>query len=235
MIDNHKWGKAPLSAFRIILLQVFYWCVYMWIIPGLLMNVFKQLNFSVESMIINTEWLTYLISVCFSILIFYPLLKKECHLDISKMAYTLIICLSGMFLFNIVFALLINLIDGPVNSVNQSGLNSIMGYDNLKFIMMTVIFAPILEEIVFRGGIFRVLRGKIGFFIAAFVSSFLFGFMHIFSSLLMGEFSDMVYLLLYGGLGMALAYAYEYNHSIFSCIILHMVYNFIASSAIIFA
>lgn len=232
---ENKWGKSPISIFRLILLQFFYWVVYIWVLPQIIVNILLSYGLSLESTVINTEFLNYLISVIIAILLMLPLLKKERHLDISKMAYTLILSLSIMFFSNIVFSILLALFNGPEASVNQSGLDMIVNFDKNKYLIIVIILAPTFEELVFRGGIFRSIRGKKGFWTAALVSSFLFGFMHVMSSILLGEYIDLVYLFLYGGLGIVLAWAYEYNHSIYACIILHMAYNLLASSAILFS
>lgn len=232
---ENKWEKSPISMFRLILLQFFYWVVYILVLPQIIVNILLSYGLSLESTVINTEFLNYLISVIIAILLMLPLLKKERHLDISKMAYTLILSLSIMFFSNIVFSILLALFNGPEASVNQSGLDMIVNFDKNKFLIIVIILAPTFEELVFRGGIFRSIRGKKGFWPAALVSSFLFGFMHVMSSILLGEYIDLVYLFLYGGLGIVLAWAYEYNHSIYACIILHMAYNLLASSAILFS
>ncbi|NBK98982.1 MAG: CPBP family intramembrane metalloprotease, partial [Erysipelotrichia bacterium] len=65
--------------------------------------------------------------------------------------------------------------------------------------------------------------------------SFLFGFVHVMSSLLIGQYNDLIYLFLYAGLGFILAYAYEYNKSIYACIILHMAYNFMGCATLFFS
>lgn len=232
---ENKWEKSPISMFRLILLQFFYWVVYILVLPQIIVNILLSYGLSLESTVINTEFLNYLISVIIAILLMLPLLKKERHLDISKMAYTLILSLSIMFFSNIVFSILLALFNGPEASVNQSGLDMIVNFDKNKYLIIVIILAPTFEELVFRGGIFRSIRGKKGFWPAALVSSFLFGFMHVMSSILLGEYIDLVYLFLYGGLGIVLAWAYEYNHSIYACIILHMAYNLLASSAILFS
>lgn len=232
---ENKWEKSPISIFKFILLQFFYWVIYMWVLPKIIVDVLVSYGLTIESTVINAEFLNYLISVFIAILLMLPLLKKERHLDISKMAYTLILSLSIMFFSNVIFSILLTLFNGPEASVNQSGLDMIVNFDRNKFLMIVIVLAPIFEELVFRGGIFRSIRGRKGFWTAALVSSFLFGFMHVMSSILLKEYIDLIYLFLYGGLGIVLAWAYEYNHSIYASIILHMAYNLLASSAILFA
>lgn len=58
----------------------------------------------------------------------------------------------------------------------------------------SVVLAPILEELLFRGLVFRSLRDK-SKWLAIFASSFLFGFLHIYSALFAGDLSQLIYLL----------------------------------------
>ena len=88
-------------------------------------------------------------------------------------------------------------------------------------ILSTCVFAPIIEETVFRAGAFSCLRSRIGFWAAAIISSILFGSIHIVDSLLAGNLVDVSYLLVYAGIGMVLAYGYEKSSS---CLVPGMVH-----------
>ncbi|NCC54984.1 MAG: CPBP family intramembrane metalloprotease [Erysipelotrichia bacterium] len=234
-INNQYADKSVVSILNFVLLQIFYWCIYMWILPKIVIQILIQMKLDIPSVLINSEFLTYLISMIIALFLSRTLLKKEFHLEITKMAYTLLVSLSIMVFINIVFSLLIMLMNGPTTSINQSGLDSIAGFGKWRFITMVVIFAPIFEELVFRGGIYRFIRVRKNFLFAAFISSFLFGFVHVMSSLLIGQYNDLIYLFLYAGLGFILAYAYEYNKSIYACIILHMAYNFMGCATLFFS
>jgi len=86
----------------------------------------------------------------------------------------------------------------------------------------SVILAPILEELLFRGLVFRSLRDK-SKWLAIFASSFLFGFLHIYSALFAGDLSQLIYLFSYGGMGFAFSYAYEKRKTICVPILMHMI------------
>ena len=79
---------------------------------------------------------------------------------------------------------------------------------------LTTIFPGIVEELQFRGVLFRYLRRR-GFFYAALVSSVIFGLAHlnIFQSLF--AFT----------LGFSLCYVYEKTRHIWICMILHCLHN----------
>jgi membrane protease YdiL (CAAX protease family) len=89
-------------------------------------------------------------------------------------------------------------------------------------ITTTLLIAPIVEEIFFRGFVFGGLNRKWGFVRAAFVSSSLFGLAHV------GNPGYLVLLPLVGMLGAMFAWAYYYSRSLYTTIVTHMIFNSIA-------
>ena len=96
-----------------------------------------------------------------------------------------------------------------------------------------MVLAPILEELLFRGLVFRSLRDK-SKWLAIFASSFLFGFLHIYSALFAGDLSQLIYLFSYGGMGFAFSYAYEKRKTICVPILMHMINNLVAIILLVF-
>ena len=84
-------------------------------------------------------------------------------------------------------------------------------------ILYTGILVPILEELIFRLLIFKVLRKWIPFVWAMLISAFLFGLYH-------GNLVQFVYASL---CGLFLAYVYETYGSLLAPIIAHMVMNIV--------
>lgn len=85
-----------------------------------------------------------------------------------------------------------------------------------------LVVAPIAEELVFRGFIFKGLKNSFGFIIAAVVSSVIFGVAHGQINVAVDTFC----------LGIFLCYLYEKTDSIWPAIMLHMTKNAIAFSLI---
>ena len=65
----------------------------------------------------------------------------------------------------------------------------------------SVIFAPIVEESVFVEEFFSYCRKYMGFVPSAIISGFFFGCIHVMGSFITFQFTDLVYLVVYGGLG----------------------------------
>ena len=85
----------------------------------------------------------------------------------------------------------------------------------IQQILYTGILVPILEELIFRGLVFKVLRKWIPFLWAMLISAILFGVYH-------GNLVQFVYA---GLCGLFLAYLYEKYDSILAPIWSHMIMN----------
>jgi len=85
----------------------------------------------------------------------------------------------------------------------------------MQQILYSGILIPILEEGLFRGGLFRVLRRRISFLWAMLISAVVFGAYH-------GNIVQFVYATI---CGMLLAYLYEKYNSILASILSHMSMN----------
>ena len=92
---------------------------------------------------------------------------------------------------------------------------------------MTILCAPLVEEVVFR---LTVMRGLLKYpWIAILLSSFLFGLIHVINSLFIGDFTDCIYIIQYMAMGIALGYTYYRHQNIWYSIGVHAVQNFIST------
>lgn len=82
-------------------------------------------------------------------------------------------------------------------------------------ILQIVVIAPIAEELLFRGLIFKLLREKTSFFVAATITSLVFSLIHRASLNILPLFV----------ISFAFAYLYEKTQNIASPIILHAIHN----------
>ena len=88
----------------------------------------------------------------------------------------------------------------------------------IEQILLTGILIPIVEELIFRGLLFKILRKWIPFVFAMMISAVLFGLYH-------GNLVQFVYASL---CGLMLAYFYERFQSVVVPICAHMVMNLVA-------
>lgn len=116
-------------------------------------------------------------------------------------------------------------------SVSGSNLNNDAVIDMAKANLsqtaaMAVLLAPIVEEALFRAGIFGLLRRK-SRVLAYLGSALLFGLYHVWSGAIFDPI-QLVFTLQYLPSSLALAWVYERTDSIWSSIFLHMLTNLIS-------
>lgn len=151
---------------------------------------------------------------------------------LKTLGWSLFIGLPLLYVTNIVSSLLITLISPESSSSNQDVIILMTQIAPVQMVISSVVLAPILEELVFRAGIFSLLyerhRG-----LAYLLSSLAFGFIHIFSGLMAGDLSQLLYLFPYSLLGAVFCYIYEKKESIFAPMLIHAANNFISMAAIL--
>jgi uncharacterized protein len=100
--------------------------------------------------------------------------------------------------------------------------NTSSGWLKGSLMAIAVVLAPIAEEVVFRGGLFRYFRTRIPRWVAIALTSFLFGALHVsWDSTLVGlpSFAPMVVL------AVVFCLAYERTGSIATVIVAHALFN----------
>lgn len=99
-----------------------------------------------------------------------PFRKKETYLY-GLLAFFVIL------LINIIFSYLSNLIPDSSSNANQTGIESMMNAYPILVILMTVIIAPICEELTYRAGLLDLL-GRRNRLLGILISSLIFGLIH---------------------------------------------------------
>ena len=128
----------------------------------------------------------------------------------------------------------INMIIGILISsiINEGATNQLEVIEMVKkaplFMgFMTVIFAPIVEEIIFREIIQKSISIKYNKKIGLFIASFIFGFVHLIPTIIIGNWIGLIYIIQYGALGLMLGIAYNKNNNLSSSILLHGLNNLV--------
>lgn len=178
----------------------------------------------------------YLFTLAITIWLAYPLLKKgfiyfKAHLRYNLLLVLVLIC--ATYFANLILSILIGILTGMETTQNQQAIEASSRFIPLLTLFSTCFFAPIVEECVFRGGVFTKLRSKTSFLLASLISSLLFGNIHFINTFFTLDFSDLPFLLVYSGIGMVLAYGYEKSNTIFVPILLHFLNNLIAVLAML--
>lgn len=180
----------------------------------------------------HTEFIQYgLISLLIMIMIMwlcFATLKKQWA--IFRSSQNKIKQLLSYFTFLFLGNLLVNLVLSPFahgEVENQLANELLVKVDPFISGFLIIVFAPIVEEIVFRGVIFHFFRKRKKTVLPIFVSGFVFGFFHILASLIVGNFYNTIFILSYGMLGCLLAYFYYETETLWYGIFSHSLYNFL--------
>lgn len=183
----------------------------------------KSISVSINTrLIINVVYDVLMIILCISV--FYKLLKKDIKLFSSNVSsyFKFILPRIGiMYLVFIVVNLIAIFITNSGTSVNQKLLEAL---PKLYLIPTAIIYAPIVEEVIFRGVIRRFIKNDIIFII---VSGILFGVLHVVSEA--SILNVVVMSIPYSLLGCFLAYMYVKTNNILTNITCHALWNSIAS------
>lgn len=113
-------------------------------------------------------------------------------------------------------------VDGTL-AVNEQEVRKLIDSYPLYMAFQLIIYAPLTEELIFRKSI-KDIQLPSSFYV--FLSGFIFGGMHVVSSL--ESAIDLLYLIPYCSLGFVFAYLYQKTDNIFSTITAHAFHNALA-------
>ncbi len=128
-----------------------------------------------------------------------------------------IIGLATMIVSNLIITFLLGGI-----AENEESVRSMI--DTLPFLMIIEVslYAPFAEELLFRKSIRDAISNK---WLYIFVSGFIFGALHVISSVDSNNLLNLLYLIPYCSLGFSFAYIYAKTNNIYSTICIHSLHN----------
>ena len=228
--SNDLLEKSPISPIKAILLVLNYFVGYLFLYPRLAVILTLSMNPNATSINKFIELMIYGWMIFISIALSYPELKRSYHNIPSWKIFIkrIGIAFVQLYLISFVCTMLSTYLSGSLDSANQMGISSSLKDNLMLTIFITLCYAPIVEEIVFRGVLFRSFRSRFNFMTSAIISGLLFGGLHIFDSIQAGNLSDVWFILVYFGLGFFFCKAYEDCDSIYSGYILHLINNSLA-------
>ena len=144
-------------------------------------------------------------------------------------AYEILMGYFSIMCFNLLTALLLSLFEQSSNPNNEAIFD--MATENGGLVMaMSVFLAPIVEEVLFRAGIFGSLR-KYNRAAAYAASAAVFALYHL-SGFILLDIRNLVYLVQYIPAAVVLSRAYERSNTIWCPIGLHMLVNFLSLQSV---
>lgn len=165
------------------------------------------------------------------LLLFYKDLKrdfkyfKEYFREYNSFVFKMFgISLAVMF----VLSISIRLYTGISTATNQTNLMTTFGNKPLYIILLACIYAPITEELLFRG-IFRKIFNKKWLFII--LCGVTFGALHVVDDF--QSIKELLYILVYSSLGIFLSSVYYKTNNLWTNIYFHFIQNTLAVLAMI--
>lgn len=128
------------------------------------------------------------------------------------------------WLIGIIIMMISNLIITFINSGgianNEQAIRDMMSISPIYIFFSAVLFAPLVEELVFRQAFKYIFSSKVLF---VFMSALVFGGLHVISS--MESFLDLLYIIPYGAPGAVFAYMLVKTDNIFVPMGFHFMHN----------
>lgn len=204
------------------------------------------LKFIIVTFSLNLDYVsvnTYLnIIVDFGMLIFVGWVLKETMIeqwhDFQKdikgnLIYGCLIGTAILYGVGLLGGFITLILGGDASSENQALIETIASVHPLMMTTTAVVFAPILEEMIFRCIAFGWVY-ELNPQLAHLVSGFIFGFVHVMMSVLSGNISEWIQIFSYFFMGIGLSYLYEKKNNIYVPIFAHATNNLISMLLIIF-
>lgn len=202
------------SKIGILFLMVFYTWQYFFM-PKSITNYFlKTLNLSIYTYFFILDTITLILTIIIfknELKTAFKNYKNQIQNYLKYLLYTLLI----FSILNLLISLICNVIIGEIPD-NQKSLQSL----NLIYLSFSsLIYAPIVEELLFRASIRKIIKNKKLFII---ISGLIFGLIHVIGA---SSLSQYLFIIEYGFCGCFLAFLYTKYNNIYLNISAHFILN----------
>lgn len=193
----------------------------------ILLFVFSNTIFLLKSIETLPEIIiSYLVITIFTVIVFFKEYKDDFKVFKDYFYEYNSIILKTFISMLIVIGIInlsIRISTGVSTSSNQENINAMFLKSPIILSLMSVFYAPLIEESLYRGVLKKIISNKYLFII---ISGLLFGLMHVIDDY--KSLGDFMYILTYASLGMFLAYIYDKTKNIWCNIYLHFLQNFMS-------
>lgn len=218
----------PLRIHQIVLLAVSYFVIYQTALPALFSSVIYP-EFGMQGYLLSME-LAEAFMIVLTVLLCFGWLMQNAERFRARQGeniFTAIRCVAVMFLISAALGAFVFALFGMSEAENQVTNDMIEQLDRPAFIFSAAVFAPFMEEMLFRGCVFQPLRNRFGFAAGAAVSALLFGGVHLLATVYAGNWINLLYIFEYGSCGFMLCWAMEKTGSVLTSMLAHAMYNLI--------
>ncbi len=173
-----------------------------------------------------TNFLTYLILTIVMLMFSYKKIIADFvrEKSVKNWIITSFKYLGILYVTSVVTSIIVGFLSDAPTSENQSILDDMFGSNALLIAIMTIVFAPIVEEVVFRYGMIS-FKDRTSKTTTLLISSLLFGFIHVAGALQSGNIDDLTFIIVYFSLGIVLGLSYLKTEKLIYPILIHALYN----------
>ncbi|WP_164670255.1 CPBP family intramembrane glutamic endopeptidase [Virgibacillus doumboii] len=180
--------------------------------------LYFTLPLSEQEAIVSWTITSFILGLAVILLLMRPDMKTPLHRDASSAGMMVLWVVVGLFMAYFAQGIAVT-IETNVFGIEPGSENTQTIVDISRsapiFMIVPALIAPIMEELIFRKIIFGSIYKRTNFFIAAILSSIIFGIIHL----------EPVHILIYTAMGFVFAFLYVQTKRIIVPIIVHMLMN----------
>ncbi len=224
---------SPISRRRAVLILATYFLGYVFVIPLILYKIDEFIPGFYGNPYVDVAFHT-IMTLVFLKLASKLLQESNKHLNMKALVVPILAApfmIYGSAMINIAMTT----ISGQTEPVNQAIIIEQFNANRLPIMVQVMVFAPIVEEIIFRGIFYRHLKKAGRYLVPLIFSTLLFASLHSFSAIIMQQWTDLWYIPVYAFMALVLAYTYEKSQNLYSAIFLHFINNAISILAMLYA
>lgn len=222
-------GFTPTITKFEMIFGLIYLPIHVFVLPLLLSVV--QITLLPELTAIQGNLLYYGISAVVLLPLFWKMLRREFDPLFDRPFHCLGTFVTGYglwFVLALAVSAVMTLLGMVEDTPNDMAVDDLVKEGYNATLLMSVIAAPILEEILFRGVLFQSIRKKHRV-LAYVVNIFVFGLIHVWQyALIYGDWSYLLYIINYAHITFVLTWVYEHSGSLWTAIFFHASNNFLA-------
>lgn len=223
-------GRFKFGYLNSILLIFNYFLGYQYFYPVLGSLIFKSTDGTLHP---RAQMLGTLITLIVSVMIVRKPLARSFRFftkSLGQNIKSIFQHVGLIYVANFIMNILILFIHGNNTSGNQALVETGFSLFPVLYAFTAVIFAPIVEEILFRGVLYQELRSEKNYWLPVVISSLSFGLIHTLPLFLMSnDSSEFLFLIVYSIMGYLMTRAYEKTGTIWASIGVHFMNNLIAT------
>lgn len=183
-----------------------------------------SLSSVVAQVVAYTLFICVIFAICFKV---FKVEFQEFKLHLSKKIGMIILFSIGIYIVDVIISRFYSIIGVDGTSMNQLMIYGALASPvKVPTILLTIVFAPIVEEIIYRKFMFGALHQqfKLPIWVAGLLSAIIFSLLHVSSSL-----DQLIYFPQYFALALVLVGAYIYSgQNIYFSISVHVINNAIS-------